>query len=573
VAFFLAVAVISGFVGVGCKQDPDKITVYTNSNDNIFRDLNISTTADCLLVTGVDIPLRAIASYGNSSYGNYAEQNWTNRVVWSVPDSSFGTITPAGVLRAKRTGMGEVMATSPEGWLAQRSLTIQSINAITMTADVPVMFRNDTTRIELSVLLSNGYSQTVPSRIPVSWHFSDPSVVHAIDTRTLSGVHAGVTTVSASLSGMSTEPVVLVVDSVLSVSCSEISTGPYFPMDTLRFSASAVTSVSGRLDVGNRVNWLTSDPGRMAYISDGVFVAVAPGAYNVWVDLNGQSSSGWSTQVWNVVSLSITPSSISDTLRRGDTLRFTAMGVIEGHTAPQDLTTYAEWISTEGIAGTFIAPGVFVAGGAGSTSVWAKIGAVTTQQVPLLVTRTPLFSETFESYGYGSFSGGTLWNVSYYSPSRVAINSLSSGGTHSCMFVDSSYSGYSYIESRSGAFNPVTRGILEADIRTEGNGAYLELASSSGNVVAYVVFQDNSIYAYTYSGSQQLQSYVTNRWYHVRIDFDCDSDLYDVYVDGVLRGSQLHFYYTTNSVYTVTAGTSGSYQGNRTYIDNLVLTE
>jgi len=564
----LAVIGIIGLTGTGCKQDPDNITVTNAYDPNPFRGLYIKLTADSLLIPGVEIPLRAIAEYGS-----YAEQDWTNRVTWSVPDSGFGTISADGVFRAKRSGSGDIAVVSPEGWLGQRSLDISDVHEVRFDVDQTVMFRDDTTHVSLLVMLQDGQWQTVPARVTVAWQFSDASVLSFCDSRHMRGMHTGLTTLKATLSGMASEPRVLTVDSVLSVTCTELSSGPYFPMDTVVYHAAASTAVSGRIDVTDRARWVTSSPGSFADVGNGKFVAVAPGSYSVYADLGGQSSSAVQASVWNVTALTISPAAVSDTLFRGDTLVFSAVGTVEGLDSAQSLTRYAEWISTDAGAGTFVAPGVFVAGGAGMTTVWARVGTVTSSEVNFVVARTPLFTETFEAYSLGGFSGGTLWNVNYYSPSRCAISSTASGGAKSCMIVDSSYSSYAYMNTRTGAFAPLTQGTVEADLRTEGDGLYFGTQSASGYAITQVVFEFGTMYAYTYSGNIALQNYVSDRWYHVRMDFNCDTDTYDVYVDGVLRGSDLSFYYSTSTVYYVSAGTSSNYQGNRSYVDNIFVSE
>jgi hypothetical protein len=173
----------------------------------------------------------------------------------------------------------------------------------------------------------------------------------------------------------------------------------------------------------------------------------------------------------------------------------------------------------------------------------------------------------------GNFVPNNHWYLYVNTPASVRITNVAASGTRSCMMVDSSSYGYSYLQSQSSAFNPLTSGSVEADLRTEGDGFYFFLASSSGNTMAKVVFESGALWAYSSYTEAFLENVTPDHWYHVRMDFDCNSDQYDVYVDGVQKASNLSFQYTSSTMQSINVGTSSSYSGNRCYVDNISVTQ
>jgi hypothetical protein len=390
-------------------------------------------------------------------------------------------------------------------------------------------------------------------------------------SRTLTGIRSGQTAIAAGLAGVSSSPVILTVDSLISISCLEMSTAPYLPLDTVQLAATATTRLSANLPVSNRVNWVSSDPARLMGVANGIFIPIVPGFYGVHAELNGRSSDPLLVDVWNVTALDITPT-LPDTMHRGDTLRFAATATIENHDQ-QVMTNHAVWTSSNPVSGSFIGPGLFVAGSAGQTLAQARIGIVATAQVPVSVVSVPVLTETFESYPPGTFDGGTHWTVSVMDPGRAMISAIAHESAKSCLLLDTSYYSECGMVTRSDAFSPVVQGLAEADMRTNGDGLAFEILGSAGYPNATVSFRNGGIYTFSTTSSVFLQHFQADTWYHIAVDFDCLTGTYNVYIDGVARASQMNFVNFSNAVTELWVGIMNGYQGNYSYVDNITLSK
>ncbi|MFX1256670.1 MAG: hypothetical protein ACFFAN_02340 [Promethearchaeota archaeon] len=66
---------------------------------------------------------------------------------------------------------------------------------------------------------------------------------------------------------------------------------------------------------------------------------------------------------------------------------------------------------------------------------------------------------------------------------------------------------------------------------------------------------------------QNVMNIVANKWYHLRIDFDCNAETFDLYVDGTKKVDDGAFYASVDSVSKFRVGTHSTNKGYYTYID------
>jgi len=73
-------------------------------------------------------------------------------------------------------------------------------------------------------------------------------------------------------------------------------------------------------------------------------------------------------------------------------------------------------------------------------------------------------------------------------------------------------------------------------------GNYAIFRDRNGNRLIWTRFQpDGRIYAYNGSINKNLMEYEANQWYHWRVDFDCTTDTFNLYIDGVKVANQFIF--------------------------------
>ena len=94
---------------------------------------------------------------------------------------------------------------------------------------------------------------------------------------------------------------------------------------------------------------------------------------------------------------------------------------------------------------------------------------------------------------------------------------------------------------------------------------YIQVGGAGGTGPDIIAASSN---LYDYTGSSVLlQAIYPNCWYHLRIAFDCTIYKCSVYVNGILRGTNLAFYQNTAEISSVTLVTSGGSSGYFVAID------
>ncbi len=560
----IVIAVVCIFLAVtqGCKTEGD--TVNVNVPNDVFNGLTIEPATGYLMVAGMDNPLRCIAHYQQS-----AEQDWTNRVRWSVSDESWASISLTGVLRPKKVGVGEVLAASPEGWIATTQITVQSVVNLSLHVSEPVLLKGEETGMELTALLDDGIPHSLPARAISSWSFTDSLVAHVTADGSLHGDRLGQTALVASAGSVSSFPAIVTVDSVLSLSVEIVSQSPYLPLDTLRAVCTAGMRYSGNFPASSRAHWSTTDPASFVSLGNGLFVPVTSGQFSVQAVYGGVSASPLAVEIWHVDSLTITPTQVTDTLSRGDSVLFHCQAVIANH-GTQDLTDQVQWISTNTVAGDFVAPGVFVGKRTGMTEVLAQSGFTMSSRITINVFSLAVFADDFESYNLGLFSSNARWEVYADGTAEVNVSSVASTGVRSCELADSDYSYNCGINNVAGAYEGIVTGSVELDVRP-GPGQWTWVGGPYSNETAAQI-EFNSGGQINFNGSY-VQSYEASTWYHLRVDFDCNTDRCDFYIDGVLVRSNASFYYTQSSITYVGTYSSPAYTSGCSYVDNVTISD
>ena len=99
--------------------------------------------------------------------------------------------------------------------------------------------------------------------------------------------------------------------------------------------------------------------------------------------------------------------------------------------------------------------------------------------------------------------------------------------------------------------------------------AAISISGYSGGIVVlnqnietsiYILFEDGQI-KYHDGIRHNLQVYSVNTWYHVRIEFNCSSDTYDIYINDLLAENDASFWYeaTTMNIFGVAGSTASQF--------------
>ena len=168
------------------------------------------------------------------------------------------------------------------------------------------------------------------------------------------------------------------------------------------------------------------------------------------------------------------------------------------------------------------------------------------------------FQDNFENYGAGTFpsSGGwELWYNGAGTEQQVIVDDISFSPTKSLKLLGLDFwAGFAAKRFTSSSqvigFEVAVR-VEETNGQARDNARVSFTKKLSGSIsreYAPVTFQDDGTIG---SGSQVLQSYVADTWYKIKLVMDRNSETYSIWVDGELKGENMHV--------TTTQGDSSAY--------------
>ena len=555
-----ALATLTLLAMTGCDEEGDKTTIVID--DSHMYGILIERQPGYLLVPGLENPLYCFAYFEGD-----ARQDWTDRVTWSVSDPTWATITRTGVLTPLREGSGIVRAKSPEGWVSDQTFWVPRVVSLDLQGDERVVLIGDDIPVRVIAGLSAGYNEEVGPLVPLDWTVSNPAVVHATTQRTLHADAMGNTAVTATLSGVVGNPLVLTVDSVTNIYCVELSDPPYLPLDTIIFSAYGYGYLTGLWLMTSLVEWTVSDPTTLLPLGYGRFLVMEPGDFTVTASYDGLSAYSGYFSMWEVASVALDPSEIPDTVARGDTVQFVAQATIVGH-GEQDLTARALWQCSDTTIGTFAAPGMFIARGNGRCQVHAEVGLKWSPSVAVTVFSPALLDEDFESYPVGNFNGNALWEVWVGGTgTRVGITDLLGTRAHVCVLVDSTYSNNAGINTMPDAIGAVTVGTVDMDVMA-GYGMSIFIGGPYSSYAAVEIYFSNGN---VYVNDSWVSGYSNASWYHLNIVFDCATDRFDFALNDQRLVQNGYFYNSQTYVDYLAWYTTPSSTHGVGYLDNVVV--
>lgn len=170
---------------------------------------------------------------------------------------------------------------------------------------------------------------------------------------------------------------------------------------------------------------------------------------------------------------------------------------------------------------------------------------------------------TFKDDTVGNDPAG--WTIS--EPGSTEISVYSELGEHS-QIVKIEDSDVVQAVSMTDTFAAQTSGSVEFWIRspTPSNRVNLLLQDSGGSTGPYFVFGTNIQYRDA-SNFHTIKAASNNTWYHILLDFDCATDIYDIYIDGTKEVDGASFYIVQTSIDTFNIFTEAS--SLEVYINNI----
>ena len=335
-------------------------------------------------VGGAAVQFTATGAYSDNTSGDI-----TSQATWSTSDSTKATIKTG---LAYPVAAGTVTVTAAIGTVTGTAILVvgsATITGLTVTPPTLTIAAGTTAQFSAVAQYSDGSTQNVTSL--ASWQSSTTTTATISPLGVATALAAGSTNITATFGGLTSASATLTVSSATLVA---ISLAPN-PGKTnvggvaVQFTARGAFSDSTSRDISSQVTWSTSDPTK-ATITAGLAYPVAAGT----VTITAASGTISGTSVLVVGSATLTGLAVnppSATIPAGTTQQFTATAQYsDGST--QNVTSSASWVSSSTTTATISSAGVATAVIAGSTSIKATFGGLTSTAVPLTVSSAKLVS-------------------------------------------------------------------------------------------------------------------------------------------------------------------------------------
>ncbi len=336
------------------------------------------------IAAGTQVPFLATGLFSDSS-----TQVITTNVTWASTDMTVAAISNAsgthGIATAIAGGNVTISATPTFGTsvtgTAQLNITGASLVSIALTPATAVLGPAATLQYKAIGTFSDGTSQNLNTA--ATWSTSSASVATVTTYGQATGQSAGITTITASLGGISATSNV-VVDSYALTSIAVTPSTSNLPQQIAAgFTAIGTFADGQQVDLTLVVAW-TSSNASVATVSNvsgmkGMAMGVAPGTSTISALFSGQVGTAALT-VTNVTlqTLAITPASPNISL--GNSQKFVAAGTFsDGST--MDLSTQVAWNSSNVNAAVIDAFGIATSASSGTTTIAAALNGVNTTAI------------------------------------------------------------------------------------------------------------------------------------------------------------------------------------------------
>ena len=274
-----------------------------------------------------------------------------------------------------------------------------TLTSIEISPPNPILVTGTTLPVVITAVYSDGSTKDVSSLSTVT---SSAAAYVSVSGTTLTGVHPGTATITATYQGKTATATVTVVDTTLqSISIQAVAPVPVG--QTVNLVATGVFADGSKQDVTSQATWTSSDP-TIAAVGDtattkGRVTGVAAGTVTVTATIQTSTGPVSGTVQITVVAKKITSIGITPAqpiLQKGVTQAFKATAVYDDNSTG-DVTQQATWSTDDAsvlsVVATGATAGLATAKAAGSTTITATVGAVS-GQTSVRVTAPPLTSIT-----------------------------------------------------------------------------------------------------------------------------------------------------------------------------------
>ncbi|WP_371189632.1 beta strand repeat-containing protein [Thalassotalea maritima] len=347
----------------------------------------ISVSADdTALAKGLSTQLTALGSFSDGS-----SVDITDIVTWSSSNSALATVARGGVLSAQ--AVGTVAVTASVDTLSSVPVSIRitdaTLSEIQVTATQPSIAKGYTTQLTATAILSDGTSK-VMSNTDVQWASSDGLIASIDGDGVLTGNNSGGVSVTAEVSGVQSEALLISVTSAALVSIQVTADESRLALGlTTSLTAIGYFSDESSTNISDSVLWAITDPTIAAISDTGVLTALAVGETTITASLGAIDSNDLALSVAEARLASLQITAANTTLANGFDTQMTAIAILSDGTQ-YNFTEAVTWYSSNSDVVTVIPGGEVISLSVGGTAISAELDGIFSNSVTISVTTAAL---------------------------------------------------------------------------------------------------------------------------------------------------------------------------------------
>jgi len=417
---------VNGAAGLAEGVSPGSSTI-TATSGSVAANASLTVTNATLTSIAVtpgdaSIPLGTVQQFtATGMFSDGSTQNISGTVDWTSSNTSLVSITASGLATGK--DLGSVTVTAASGSIegsVSASVNADDLVSLAITPASPTIAATTSEQFSATGTFTNGSTRNLSSQ--VTWASDDTTVAKISGSGLAKALTAGSAGISATLGSVSTSTTLTVSGATL-VSISVTPAGDTIaPGTDLSFTATGTFSDSSTQVITVDVTWGTSNSSVATVAVAGVATAVTAGNANISAALDSVTGSA-ALNVSSVTLESIAVTPTTSVLAPTSTLQYGAQGTYsDGSTQP--ITATVNWSSSDTDVATITSFGQATGQSAGTATITASQGSITSPPAVVLVessaltqlTVSPATATVAEQTGtqfdaVGTFADGSTQNL------------------------------------------------------------------------------------------------------------------------------------------------------------------
>ena len=333
------------------------------------------TPATASIAIGATEQFAATATYSDGSTADIS-----STATWAAASSGIATVNSSGLATGVAAGSTAVSASmngmSGTTMLSITGGTTKTLTSIAVTPGNASIAVAATEQFTATATYSDGSTANISTT--VTWATASAAIATINSTGLATGVAAGSSSVTATLSGVTgTTPLTVTAKAKTLNSIAVTPANASIAVAaTEQFTATATYSDGSTANISSTVTWATASAATATINSTGLATGVAAGSTSVTASLSGVTGTTplTVTAAKTIKSIAVTPGNVS--IAVGATQQFTATATYSDNSTA-NISSTATWAAASTAVATINATGLATGAAMGSTSMTASLSGVT----------------------------------------------------------------------------------------------------------------------------------------------------------------------------------------------------